>query len=70
MQFRARLAQVVGAAPKDPDKPLTITVKLEPMLLEDPEWVFDRLGRYLLVELSDAPLPRTPIEDEIAKSLG
>jgi hypothetical protein len=70
MQFRARLAQVVGAAPKDPQKPLTITVKLEPIQLEDPEWVFDRLGRYLLVEINDAPVPRTPIEDEIAKTLG
>jgi hypothetical protein len=65
MQFRARLAAVTGTAPKSVDAPNKITVKLEPLELLEPDWVFTHLGRYLVVEISDAPLPATPLEQAI-----
>jgi hypothetical protein len=68
MQFRARVAQVTGAAPTTVDAPLKISVKLEPLEVPDAEWLFSHLGSAVLVELSTAPPLRTPIEDAIEEA--
>ena len=65
MQFRARLAQVNGTSPRSEDSPNVIAVKLEPMELLEADWLFSKLGCYLLVELEEAPLPKLPMEDAI-----
>jgi hypothetical protein len=68
MQFRARLAAVSGTAPRS-DKPNLISVKLEPMELLDAEWLFERLGEDVVVDLVDAPPERTPMDEAIDRVL-
>jgi hypothetical protein len=69
MQFRARLAAVSGTAPRS-DKPNVISVKLEPMELLEAEWLFERLGEDVVVDLVDAPPERTPMDEAIDHALG
>jgi len=65
MQFRARLAQVNGTSPKSEDAPNSISVKLEPTELLEADWLFSKLGCYLVVELGEAPPPRLPMDDAL-----
>ena len=65
MEFRAKLAAVNARSPKDPDQPNVVSVKLEPMYVADAAWLLDHLGEYLIVELSQAPPMRTPLEEAI-----
>jgi hypothetical protein len=53
MQFRARLAAVSGTVSKSVDNPKTFNVKLEPLELGDPDWLFERLGSYLVIDVRD-----------------
>jgi hypothetical protein len=69
MQFRARLAQVNGTSPRSEDSPNVIAVKLEPTELLEADWLFGKLGCYLVVELFEAPPQRTPIEEAIAAAV-
>jgi hypothetical protein len=69
MQFRARLAQVNGTAPRTEDASNVISIKLEPQQLLEADWLFSQLGSYVLVSLKDAPPERTPIEDAIDHAL-
>jgi hypothetical protein len=70
MQFRARLAAVSGTAPRsDRSKPNVISVKLEPMELLEAEWLFERLGEDVVVDLMDAPPERTPMDEAIDRAL-
>jgi len=65
MQFRARLAQVNGTSPKSEDAPNSISVKLEPIALLEADWLFSKLGCYLVVDLAEAPPPRLPMDDAL-----
>ena len=65
MQFRARLAQVNGTSPRSEDAPNVIAVKLEPTELLEADWLFSKLGCYLVVDLFDAPPPRLPLDDAL-----
>lgn len=69
MQFRARLAQVNGTSPRSEDAPNVISIKLEPAQLLEADWLFGRLGCYVVVELMEAPPERTPMEDAIETAL-
>jgi hypothetical protein len=69
MQFRARLAGVSGTSPRSPDSPNVISVKIEPEQLPQADWLFSKLGCYLTVEISEAALPPTPLEEAIDAAL-
>jgi len=65
MEFRARIAAVSGTASKSIDKPNTLNVKLEPLELAEPDWLFDRLGETVRVVLTQSPPDATPMERAI-----
>jgi hypothetical protein len=61
MQFRARLAQVNGTSPRSDDAPNVIAVKLEPTELLEADWLFSRLGCYLVVNLLEVQPSMGPL---------
>jgi hypothetical protein len=61
MQFRARLAGVSGTSPRSADSPNVISVKLEPQQLPWPDWLFERLGCWLTVDVADGPESLGPL---------
>jgi hypothetical protein len=65
MQFQARLSLVSGKASKSVDDPNVVSIKLEPLFVADPAWLFEHLGQFLVVEVSIAPPARTPLEQAI-----
>jgi hypothetical protein len=61
MQFRARVAAVTGTVSNS----VKISIKLEPLQLDDPDWLFRRLGEYVTIDLSDSSPPVSPLEQAI-----
>jgi len=61
MQFRARVAAVTGTVSNS----VKISIKLEPLQLDDPDWLFQRLGEYVRIDLRDSSPPVSPLEQAI-----
>jgi hypothetical protein len=68
MQFQARLAQVNGTVSRKADAPKVVQVKLEPLMVTELDWLFEHLGRHVVVELRLALLPLLPMEEAIEEA--
>jgi len=65
MQFRARVAGITGTVSNSVDAVPKISIKLEPLQLDDPDWLFRRLGEYVTIDLRDSSPPVSPLEQAI-----